>query len=57
MLEKLVVEQENLKGSILSKVDELVDCIQLLGRADFFQITVKHINGELITKTDFINAK
>ena len=52
-MEQQVVEKEGLKGSIISKVDELVDCVQRLGKTDFFQITVKYVNGELITRTDF----
>lgn len=46
-------EDENLKHSILSRINELLDCVQTLGKTNFFEITVKHKNGELITETSF----
>jgi len=56
-LEKNPVDKNDLKHCILSKVDELVDCVQRLGKTELFQITVKYINGELITSTDFLDFK
>lgn len=53
-MKKHSVDKNDLKHCI-SKVDELVDCVQKLSKADLFQITVKYINGELITRTDFID--
>jgi hypothetical protein len=55
VLEKYSVDENDLKHCIVSKVDELVDCVQRLGKAELFQITVKYINGELITSTDFLD--
>jgi len=52
-LEKPLKEDEILRHSILSKINELLDCVQTLGNANFFEITVRHINGELITETNF----
>lgn len=57
VLEKYSVDKNDLRHCIVSKVDELVECVQRLGKAELFQITVKYINGELITSTDFINQK
>jgi hypothetical protein len=56
-LEKYSVDKGDLKHCIVSKVDELVECVQRLGKAELFQITVKYINGELITSTDFVDFK
>ena len=56
-MEKNPVDKNDLKHCILSKVDELVDCVQRLGKTELFQITVKYINGELITSTDFLDFK
>lgn len=52
-MEKYSVDKSDLKYCILDKVEELVECIQKLGKTELFQITVKYINGELITSTDF----
>lgn len=57
VLEKYSVDKSDLKHCIISKVDELVECVQMLGKAELFQITVKYINGELITSTDFMDFK
>ncbi|KUO71266.1 MAG: hypothetical protein APF77_19680 [Clostridia bacterium BRH_c25] len=57
VLEKYSVDKNDLKHCIVSKVDELVECVQKLGKAELFQITVKYINGELITSTDFLDLK
>ncbi|MHB1392511.1 MAG: hypothetical protein ACYCYE_05425 [Clostridia bacterium] len=56
-MEKYSVDKNDLKHCIISKVDELVECVQKLGKAELFQITVKYINGELITSTDFVDFK
>lgn len=56
-MEKYVIDNDELKSSIVAKVSELIDCVQKLGRSDLFQITVKHINGELITRTVFLDKK
>lgn len=56
-VEKYVLEDDELKKSVISKVSELIDCVQKLGKSDLFQITVKHVNGELITKTVFLDKK
>ena len=55
VLERYSVDKDELKHCIVSKVDELVECVQKLGKAELFQITIKYINGELITSTDFVN--
>lgn len=52
-MEKPLIEDEILRNSILSKINELLDCVQTLGKTNFFEITVKHKNGELITETSF----
>lgn len=52
-----LIENESLKYGILSKINELLDCVQTLGKTDFFEITVKHKNGELITETSFSENK
>lgn len=56
-MEKEAFDKGDLKYCIVSKVDELVECVQRLGKTDLFQITVKCINGELITSTDFLDIK
>ncbi len=56
-MERYSVDKNDLKHCIISKVDEIVECVQKLGKAELFQITVKYINGELITSTDFVNFK
>lgn len=52
-MENALCEDESLKHSILSKINELLDCVQALEKTDFFEIIVKHKNGELITETSF----
>lgn len=54
-MEQYSVDKNDLRNSIVSKVDELVECMQRLGKAELFQITVKYINGELLISTEFLN--
>jgi hypothetical protein len=42
-----------LKNKIINKISEMVDCIIKIGRQDYFEITIKHVNGELVTKLEF----
>lgn len=56
-MENYSVDKNDLRHCIVSKVDELVECVQKLGKTELFQITIKYINGELITSTDFIDLK
>ncbi len=56
-MEKYSVDKNDLKHCILAKVEELVECVQRLGKTELFQITVKYINGELMTSTDFADLK
>jgi len=56
-LEKYSIDENNLKHCIVSKVEELVECVLRLGKTELFQITVKYNNGELITDTYFMNFK
>lgn len=46
---------EKLKDLVLRKALELVECAEKIGRQDFFEISIKHINGELITKLECTN--
>jgi len=56
-LENYSVDKNDLKHCILIKVEELLECVQRLGKTELFQITVKYVNGELITSTDFADMK
>lgn len=56
-MEKYSIDENNLKHCIVSKVEELVECVLRLGKTELFQITVKYNNGELITDTYFMNFK
>ena len=47
------MEKTTLKDKIINKAAEMVDCASMIGRQDYFEITIKHINGELITKMEF----
>lgn len=44
---------ELLKNKIAAKAIEMVECAEKIGKQDFFEINIKHINGELITKMEF----
>ena len=56
-MEKYSVDKNDLKHCIVSKVEELLECVQRLGKTELFQITVRYKNGELITSTDFSDLK
>jgi hypothetical protein len=56
-LEKYSVDENDLRHCIISKVDEMVECVQKLGKTELFQITVKYNNGELTASTNFMNNK
>jgi len=47
------MEDTTLKKQIMYKAAEMVDCIIKIGRQDYFEITIKHVNGELVTKLEF----
>jgi hypothetical protein len=47
------MEKTTLKDKIIDKAAEMVDCITQIGRQDYFEISIKHINGELVTKMEF----
>lgn len=42
-----------LKERIVEKVGELMDCIEQLGKTDYFEISIKHMNGDVVSKTEF----
>lgn len=42
-----------LKEVVVNKVLEMVDCAINVDKLDFFEINLKHVNGELITKVEF----
>lgn len=44
---------ELLREVVVSKVLEMVKCAENVGKLDFFEINLKHVNGELITKIEF----
>jgi len=46
---------DKFKDLVLKKTLELVECAEKIGRQDFFEISIKHINGELITKLECTN--
>lgn len=46
---------DKLKRLVMEKALELVECAEKIGRQDFFEINIKHINGELITKLECTN--
>lgn len=50
-------ENEIFKYSIITRVNELLDCVNKLGKTNSFEIIVKHKNGELITETSFPETK
>lgn len=50
-------ENETFKYSIITRVNELLDCVNKLGKTNSFEIIVKHKNGELITETSFSETK
>lgn len=50
-------ENEIFKYSIITRVNELLDCVNKLGKTNSFEIIVKHKNGELITETSFSETK
>lgn len=46
-----------LKERIIEKAGEMVDCIERIGKTDYFEINIKHVNGEIISKTEFSNKE
>jgi len=43
---------DKLKDLVQKKALELVEYADKIGRRDFFEISIKHVNGELITKLE-----
>ena len=46
-------KNNDLKEWIIDKVNEMVDCIEMVGKSDYFELHIKHVNGELICKTEY----
>lgn len=46
-------KDDSLKNKIINKAAEMVDCIMKIERQDHFEITIKHIKGELVTRMEF----
>ena len=47
------MELHKLKSNVVEKVSEMVDCVSLIGKQDFFEVHIKVVNGEVITKVEF----
>lgn len=47
------MEIDVLKSKILAKAAEMVECAGKIGKENFFEINIKHVNGELVTKMEF----
>jgi hypothetical protein len=47
------MNQEKLIETIINQVSNALNEIIKLGRQDFFEIHIKHINGELVTKLEY----
>jgi hypothetical protein len=46
-------DKKQLKRKIVERAGELVDCIEKIGKSDYFEINIRHVNGEIISKTEF----
>gem|GEM_PF-1238034 len=46
-------QNSRLKERIIDKVDEMVDCVEMVGKMEYFELHIKHVNGELICKTEY----
>ena len=45
--------QQVLRDKVISKVEEMIQCASNMGRTDCFEISIKHIDGELISRMNF----
>ncbi|HYE10543.1 MAG TPA: hypothetical protein VEF53_10240 [Patescibacteria group bacterium] len=45
--------EKKLKEKIVERAGELVACIEKIGKTDYFEINIRHVNGEIISKTEF----
>lgn len=54
---QLAKKNSKLKERIVEKAREMVDCIEKIGKTDYFEINIKHVNGEIISKTEFSNKE
>jgi len=54
---QLAEKNSKLKERIIEKAREMVDCIEKIGKTDYFEINIKHVNGEIISKTEFSNKE
>jgi hypothetical protein len=49
----LAKNEKRLKERIVERAGELVDCVERIGKTDYFEINIRHVNGEIISKTEF----
>lgn len=40
-------DKQTLKEKVYRKVNELIDGAEIIGSIDYFQLNIKHINGDL----------
>lgn len=46
------MDKKDLKLAINNKINELIDGVEKIGNLNFFEIGVKHTNGDLIIKLE-----
>lgn len=47
------MEKDKIKDMVQKKVNELVECASTAGRLVYFEINIKHVNGEIISNLKF----
>lgn len=50
MLKGKCVDKNALKERMHKKIDEVIDDLDTIGKMNFFEVTFKHINGDLNMK-------
>lgn len=48
-----MVDKEELKKKMSSKIIDIIDAMDILHRLDYFEVTLKHINGDVVYKPSF----
>ena len=54
---QLAKQNSKLKERIVEKAGEMVECIEQIGKTDYFEINIRHVNGEIVAKTEFSNKE
>lgn len=50
-------DKKELKERMYNKISEVVDAMDVIGKIDYFEVTFKHVNGDINMKMGFTDIE